>query len=484
MIIDLRAFLGVLESRGELKRISGADPQFEIGAVAELSFEKSGPALLFDRINGYPPSYRVAVNLCSTRQRSLLALGLDPEMSEPEFQHLGKKRWGSYKPIAPVVVREAPLFDNVKKGKDVDLLQFPVPVWHELDGGPFIGTGSAVIQKDPETGFINVGTYRSQLHDRYTTGILPGTGKDGWKIMRKYWKEGKACPVAVSFGPEPIIFLTASGNTGCPSGVFEYEHAGFLCGEPIPVIEGPVTGLPISAHSEIAIEGEIPPPQEESRREGPFGEWTGYYMATALPEPVVRVKALYYRNDPILFGAPPFKPHRESYAFNLRMPSESGILNRLQKLGLPARRVTNLASLGATVVSVQQETGDDVDRIMRALDKMNMPSRLILLVDDDVDLGDPLDVLWAVGTRFDPTTGVRVSVTHSEWFFNPLRTMEERLQEGPIPHKRLIVSGCRPFDRLKDFAPVNLFSEKRRKEVWEKWKMADWVFCSFEARKV
>lgn len=483
MVIDLRMFLDQLNVCGELKRISGADLRFEIGSITELSFENHGPALLFDRIEGYPPDSRIAVNLCSTKRRSLMALGMEPNLSVDEFMSIWQKRRDNYKPIGPKIVNDSPLLANVQVGEKVNLQQFPVPIWHELDGGPYIGTGVAVIQKDPDSGRVNVGTYRCQLHDRYTTGILAGTGKDGWKIMRKYWAKGSACPVAASFGPEPIIFATASGHAGCPAEVPEYEHAGALCGEPIPVIQGNVTGLPISAHSEIAIEGEIPPPEVESRTEGPFGEWTGYYMATALPEPVIKVKALYYRTDPILFGAPPFKPVRGIYSFSLPMRATSGLLSRLQKQGLPVRRAANFASLGAAVITVNQGSEDDVERIIRALDKIDMPGRLIFLVDDDVDPEDPLEVLWAVGTRFDPTSGVRVSVTHSNWFFNHLRTMEERAQQQAIPHKRLIISGCRPFHRLKDFPPVNVFSDKCREEVWGKWKMADWISAETARQK-
>jgi len=314
MIPDLRKFLEKLEAMGDLKRISGADLQFEIGAISELAFQNHGPALLFDRINQYPPNYRIAANVCSTKKRSLLAIGMDPELAEEEAMGLFKKRWDDFKPIRPVKVHTASVMENIQKGEEVDLLKIPVPVWHELDGGPYIGTGLAVILKDPELGWVNLGSYRLQLHDRYTTGIFSEPANDGTKIMHKYWAQGKACPVAVSLGPEPIIFLTASGCTGCPKGVPEYDYAGFLLGEPIPIVEGPLTGLPISANSEIAIEGEIPPPQAEARPEGPFGEWTGYYMGGSVPEPVIRVKTLYHRTDPILFGASPLKPHDEAYS--------------------------------------------------------------------------------------------------------------------------------------------------------------------------
>jgi len=475
MIPDLRKFLQKLDAMGDLKRVSGADLKFEIGAISELAFHNHGPALLFDQIDQYPPNYRIASNVCSTRKRSLLAIGMDPELPEDEAMGLFKKRWDAFKPIPPQKVDSGAVMENIHNGEEVDLLKIPVPVWHELDGGPYIGTGLAVILKDPEIGWVNLGSYRLQRHDRYTTGVFSEPANDGTKIMRKYWAQGQACPVAVSLGPEPIIFLTASGCTGCPKGVPEYDYAGFLLGEPIPIVEGPLTGLPISANSEIAIEGEIPPPQVEARPEGPFGEWTGYYMGGSVPEPVIRVKALYHRTDPILFGASPLKPHDEAYSFSLPMIFVTGVLSRLQKLGIPVRRVSNPVKMGVTVITIHQQEKDDVERAMKAIDQIQGPHRLFILVDDDVNPEDPRDVLWAVSTRYDPTTGARVSTIESEWLLDPLRKVEERAQRPSLPYKRLILNGCRPFDRIKDFSAVNLLSETRRDETWNKWKMEEWA---------
>jgi 4-hydroxy-3-polyprenylbenzoate decarboxylase len=255
----------------------------------------------------------------------------------------------------------------------------------------------------------------------------------------------------------------------------EYDFAGFIMGEPIEVIEGPVTGLPISARAEIAIEGEVLPPEVETRPEGPFGEWTGYYAPGGVPEPVLRVKALYYRNDPILFGAPPFKPHRDAYSFSLPMRTVTRLGDRLLREGLPVRRVTDTVKMGAVVISVHQESEHDVGNIMKVIDKVKPPSRMFILVDDDVNPEDPLEVLWAIGTRFDPITGVRVSVTQSAWLLDPMRTTDQRAGHAAQPYKRLIINGCRPFERLKDFPVVNKISDARRKETWEKWKMSEWL---------
>jgi UbiD family decarboxylase len=474
-LADLRGFLQQADALGELKVIHGADRNLEIGAITELSLQHDGPALLFDGIPGYPAGFRVASNVCSTARRTLLALGMDPDLEEEQALALLKERISHYRPVPPAVVDSGPVLQNAVSGDDVDLGIFPVPIWHEMDGAPYIGTGHGIIQQDPETGVINFGTYRGQLHDRRTTGIfftLPT--KDGARIMRKYWAQGKACPVAASYGPEPLLFLSGCSSNGIPPGTPEYEYTGFIADEPVPVIRGPLTGLPIPASSEIAIEGEIPPPDEESRDEGPFGEWTGYYWGVATKEAVVRVKALYFRDDPILYGAPPLKYHK-GYAVGMRMQGlRGGMLSRFEELELPVKAVTSLGPLGTTVVSVHQEQPDDVARVMDELDRMSMNNRLIFLVDDDVNASDPWDVLWAVGTRFDPDQA-RVSIVDSSWNLDPMMTLAERTRNQPIPYKRMIINGCRPFERLADFPPVNTFGDQRRRETWEKWQMADWL---------
>ena len=103
-------------------------------------------------------------------------------------------------------------------------------------------------------------------------------------------------------------------------------------------------------------------------------------------------------------------------------------------------------SAGAVVISVHQESEHDVTNIMKVIDKVKPPSRLFILVDEDVNPEDPLEVLWAIGTRFDPITGVRVSVTQSAWLLDPMRTTDQRAGHSAQPYKRLIINGCRPFE--------------------------------------
>ena len=470
---DLRDYLAKLDEEGELQRISGAHWDLEMGVISELSFERQGPALLFENIAGYSSEYQVVSNLCSTQRRALLALGWDPGQSLGEAMSRWKERYSQYEGIAPVQVSWGPILEHEESGDGIDLLRFPVPRWHELDGGRYIGTGDCVILRDPDDGRINLGTYRLQVHDRCTTGIWQGGGSDGARILRRYWQKGQAAPVAATFGQEPVLFLSACGRVGCPPGVPEYEYTGFLRGEPVEVVEGKLTGLPIPATAEIAIEGEIPPPEWENRGEGPFGEYTGYYMGSLAAEPVIRVKVLYHRENPILLGAPPFKPVQGHYAAPLPMRAVTGLWSRLEREGIQGiLALRDLANVGATVIQVRQENEGHVERLIKLLCTFPVPQRMIIIVDEDIAIDDAKDVMWAIGTRCDPATGTHIHTISTSWPYNPSLTIDERRRikkRGTYPFSRVIINACRPYKLREQLPPVNLFSEEMRRQARKKW---------------
>jgi 4-hydroxy-3-polyprenylbenzoate decarboxylase len=256
--------------------------------------------------------------------------------------------------------------------------------------------------------------------------------------------------------------------------VSEFDLAGFIRGEPVEVIEGKVTGLPIPATAEVAIEGVVPPPNVDSRGEGPFGEVTGYYWGGTGKEPVIRVQALYHRNRPILVGAPPFKPVPSHYAFPLPMGPEFATWMRLEGEGATGiTGVRNLGYCGATVIRVRQESETQVPQLMNAVGRLRTSQRLAILVDDDIDIDNAEDVLWAVGTRSDPATDMRTDTFTSGWDLNPALSIEQRrqLREEHIgyPFSRIVINACQPFLSKPTLSPVNKFSEKLRRQALEKW---------------
>jgi UbiD family decarboxylase len=399
---------------------------------------------------------------------------MDAQQDPGEIMIRWKERLSNYRPVPPAPVSLGPVLENEFRDHEIDLLKFPVPRWHELDGGRYIGTGDCVILRDPDDGRINVGTYRLQVQDRCTTTIQQSPRNDGAKILRKYWEKGLSAPIAATFGQEPVLFLTSCGRVTHPDAVSEFDLAGFIRGEPVEVIEGKVTGLPIPATAEVAIEGVVPPPNVDSRGEGPFGEVTGYYWGGTGKEPVIRVQALYHRNRPILVGAPPFKPVPSHYAFPLPMGPEFATWMRLEGEGATGiTGVRNLGYCGATVIRVRQESETQVPQLMNAVGRLRTSQRLAILVDDDIDIDNAEDVLWAVGTRSDPATDMRTDTFTSGWDLNPALSIEQRrqLREEHIgyPFSRIVINACQPFLSKPTLSPVNKFSEKLRRQALEKW---------------
>ena len=199
----------------------------------------------------------------------------------------------------PMPVKDGAIFQNVDEGEQVNLLKFPAPLWHHDDGGRYIGTGSVAIMRERSGDWVNLGTYRVMIHDEKSAGIFIAPGHHGRIIMDSYWKAGEPCPIAISAGHHPVFLF--AGSFSLPPRVPEYNYVGSVLHERIPVVAGRLTGLPLPVFSEIVLEGFLFP--NELKSEGKFGEWPGYYVSDARPEPVIQVKAVYYRNDPIILGA-------------------------------------------------------------------------------------------------------------------------------------------------------------------------------------
>jgi 3-octaprenyl-4-hydroxybenzoate carboxy-lyase Rift-related domain len=192
------------------------------------------------------------------------------------------------RPIPPVETADGPVLENVLEGDAVDLNAFPVPIWHPRDGGRFISTASLNILRDPDSDWVNVGTYRNQIFERDAMGMYISPGKHGLLMRQRYLDRGRRCPVVVVVGADPLLFMAACAE-GIAYGQGELDWAGGVRGAPVEVVRGRHTGLPIPATAEIAIEGWIDP--GELHDEGPYGEWMGYYASGAGRTPVIRVAA-------------------------------------------------------------------------------------------------------------------------------------------------------------------------------------------------
>ena len=245
---DLRGFIRVMEQAGWLQKVEGADWRLEVGAICEINSERNGPPLLFDKLKGYPAGYRILTNfIFKPKKTQRLAFGIPDDMSDVEVINDWKDKLQNYTPVNPVEVKTGPILENVLTGDDIDMFKFPTPLWHEKDGGRYIGTGDLSINRDPDSGFVNVGTYRVMIHEKKVVGYYQSPGTHGDIIRQKYWDKGEDCPVVICFGQDPMLFAASTFQMPWEQG--ELEFAGYLKGKPVEVIIDDVTGLPIPAKS-------------------------------------------------------------------------------------------------------------------------------------------------------------------------------------------------------------------------------------------
>ena len=465
---DLRTWFDEVDKLGQLITVNDANWDLELSTLTEIINERSKirPAIVFNKIKGYPDGYRVAVNLLSSLQRLALTMGMDPGISEFDFVQQWRRQVKSIEPIEPRKVKHAPLFENVQKAGDIDLLKFPVPRWHELDGGRYVGTDDLVVTRDPEENWVNVGTYRIMIHGSDHLGLHMSPGKHGRVHRDKYHQAGKALPVAVSFGHHPINFLVAS--TDVPNRINEYAYAGGITGKALDIVEGPLTGLPLPADAEIAIEGEVLP--NDFMPEGPFGEWTGYYASNQPAVPVIRVKAVYHRNDPILCGFPLLKPSSgDNLHFSLMRSAL--IWNALDEAGVPDVRAVWAHPSGGrfmTVLSIRQRYPGHAKQAAMIASQCRSGAylgRYVIVVDDDIDITNSEEVIWAISSRSDPVQSIEILRRCWSGPLDPRIAAEEKGFSS-----RAIIDATRPYEWRENFPKVSGASRELKHKVAINWR--------------
>lgn len=469
---DLGTFIDAALEAGEGRIIQGIDWNEELGALVEATAEliPEPPMLLFDNIKGYPPGYRIVSLPLGSARREALALGLPIDgKSRDDLRQLAARKLAAIRPIPPVEVPTGPVMENVVTGDDIDLFRFPVPRFHAADGGRYLGTGDCMLNRDPESGYVNMGTFRMQVHERDLLGLWMSPGKQGRQICQRYWDRGESCPVVATFGGDLLVFMASSNFSLW--GDCELDRAGGLRGRAVEVIKGPITGLPIPAHAEIAIEGEVPPPWIEARDEGPFGEWPGYYsggtIGTGEAQPVIRVKAIYYRTHPVIFDSAPLwpgAPGAHSY----------GLVPRTGRQRLEEAGIQDIVAVGRPmqymdVVSIRQRYAGHAKQAGLAMASGTYNGRWIIVVDEDIEPNNMREVLWAMTTRCDPTTDIQIVDGCWSTPLDPLLPPDKR-DSGDHTNSLAIFYAVRPFERLDKFPKVSRAPRELRQQVVEKYR--------------
>jgi len=472
--LDLRAWLDEVRKSGELKDVIGADWNLELGAISEVNVRRDpNPALLFDEIAGYPKGFRVLT--CSTsspaRLSSILHLGVEKNHHELVQKLRGKPAtWQAQaEKYDPVVTERGPILENVRSGEALDLESFPSPLWHEQDGGRYIGTGCCVVTRDFDSDWVNVGTYRVQLHDKRSVGLDMIPGKHGAIQYDKYIKAGKPFPVAIVLGCDPLGYLISGIEV--PFGMCEYNYIGAILGEPVSVVKGELTGLPFPVASEIVIEGWAHP--GDVRTEGPFGEFHGYYPGKAGTAPAVKIERVYYRNDPILMGSPPAKPPND-YSYSKAVMRSALLFDALLAAGVPDVKAVWAHEIGGArmfnVVAIKQRYAGHAKQAGHILNQCGVGaymSRYSVVVDEDIDPSNLQEVMWAVATRTDPVIDIDIIQRGMGSKNDPMFVAYP--YQAPFSSKA-IIDACRPYDHLHEFPAVAEASKELQEKVRAKWK--------------
>jgi 4-hydroxy-3-polyprenylbenzoate decarboxylase len=469
---DLREWIARAEPLGHLQRVKAeVDWDEEMGAITYMAHQTiNAPALLFERIVGCPPGYSALWNLLgSSLDRFALAIGEPAGLSRMDLVQAARGRFARSR--APVVVdgAAAPINENVLTGAAVDVRPFPSARHWPLDGGRYIGTADAVITRDPEGGWHNVGTYRMMVHDRNHVGLYLSPGKDARLHIDRYAQRGEPCEVAAVWGVTPAMFIVASQTFS--KSASEYDVIGGIMGAPLELTRGVTTGLLVPARAEIVMEGVIQP--EAVRMEGPFGEFTGYYGRPEDVAPVIEVTAIRHRNNPILTHALMADYPANECALLYSVARATRIWNDLDKLGVPGIKGIYVhpaaaGGFGMTIVSLEQRYAGHAPQVLALAAQCPggaYYSKWIIAVDEDVDPSNMDQVVWALATRCNPVEDIDIlRNTWSTWLDPTQNPPEER----PYGSKALI-NACKEHKYIKEFSRRTKVGRAMYERVARRW---------------
>jgi 4-hydroxy-3-polyprenylbenzoate decarboxylase len=412
---DLRDFIRVLEKQGELKRVSiEVDPYLEIAEFADRSVKNNGPALLFEKPKG--SNVPLLINAFASMRRMEIALDVKSvdeiaqriagflELQKPEGLLDKLKMLPKLSEINasfPKIVSKGPCKELIRKSGTFSLDEYPILHCWPQDGGRFI-TLPMVFSKDPATGKRNCGMYRMQVYDGQTTGMHWQKHKQGADHFRRLAAEGKQTrmPIAVALGCDPVTLY--SSILPLPPSIDEMLFAGFMRGEPVELVKCETNDIEVPANSEIVLEGYVD--VGEMRREGPFGDHTGFYSLDD-DYPVFHIECITQRKNPIypatIVGPPPMEDFFMGKAVErIFLPLMRTQLPEVRDICMPAEGVFH----NLILVSIRKTYPGHARKVMHAIWGLGqaMFSKCIVVVDDDVDVQNVSEVAWKAFNNIDP----------------------------------------------------------------------------------
>ena len=475
-IQDIREWLDRAEGINELIQIDKpVDRDEEMSAITYLVAKQNpSPAILFDNPKGYedsPIGARMLWNILGpSSKRIALTIEEPPETPTLELIRRLKDKMKDRIPPHEIPANEAPVYENTLEGADIDLEQLPIPRHWPLDGGRYAGTADAVFTRDPDSGYLNVGTYRMMLQGKQQVGLYLSPGKDARLHITRYWEKGESVPVAAAWGIDPLFMLV--GSQTFPKNVSEYEFAGGIKGEAVPVVRAQTSDLLLPANAELVVEGVIHP--NSVKTEGPFGEFPGYYGRPEAGCPLVDITRVHYRSNPVLTNAIMADyPSCEQSGFFAVIRS-ARIWDDLDKLGIPGvqgvyAHPAGAGGFGMTVISLEQRYAGHAAQCLALAAQVPggaYYTKWIIAVDEDIDPTDMDQVIWAMSSRCNPIEDIDVlRNTWSTWLDPTQNPPEER----PYGSKALI-NACKEHRYLPVFSKRTTLRREMYDQVAERWK--------------
>ena len=452
---DMRDFIAACEQEGILHRIKAeVDWDLELSHIAKLNEEKSGPALLFENVKDYDTP--VITSVCTTAERLAVIMGMPRDSTLVQIMEKWVEVGDDLLPPVEVDRASAPCKQNILTGDEIDLYKFPVPKWYPLDGGRFFGTAHFIITKDPESNWVNLGTYRSQLLGKDKLGTQFIKGKHADLMLKKYQALGKPMPVASIVGCDPLLFILGAARLSAFTS--EYDVAGAIRGQAVEVVTGETVDLPIPAHAEIVVEGEVD--ADKFMEEGPFGEYTGYYSGVGTdPRNFIDVKCITHRDNPILWGTTVGRAVTDTH-MTMALSYGATLWQQLKAMKIPGIRSVYCPPEGSgrflAIISVKQMYPGHADQVLTAAISTEMGAyglKTVIVVDEDIDPWDIPRVMYALAFRFQPNRSQVIKRGRSTPL-DPSLPIDARDITG-----RLLLDATIPYDWKDKPIPISLDPE-------------------------
>ena len=389
---SIRGYLANLEQQGELVRFQKkVDPLENLTAIGWKAYDRLGKASLFDNLTGFP-GWQVCNQIITDRRKWGIGLGVEEGEVIETFNQRVKE------PIEPVMVNktEAPVKELIYQGDEVNLAKLPAAWTSELDPGPFIASGMAII-KDPDTGIRNMSIHRQQIMGKNRTGYLI-CPRQALRIYQKYQERNQPMPVAMVIGAHPAIYFSSSYTA--PYGVDELTIAGALMGEPVRLVKCETIDIEVPAEAEIILEGQIPP--DALTPEGPFGEGSGGYAMEGFTQ-YLDVNAVTRRKQPIFYAMQCGAPMTDTQALvstAIDMLLWDHLKNVEGGLDLIDLRCLGIAGMMAVIIKLRPRVeGQAKTALLATLSGPQLHPKLAIAVDEDIDASDIRQIFWSMTTR-------------------------------------------------------------------------------------